>query len=177
MEINEIQIWQLWSTASIAMALRAIASILLFWLTLRIANNIRTSGEENLIAKLLTTALGGFVIFGLHFWQTSTANIYRYTANSLSSLKDSGTEITAAAAGFVETYGGAGAASPGPLIIVFDVLLLGNYSGGSLGTQKDQLIISKHYEKWRRVNRRHFFGQKFGFDLFLNGAQGSAAPI
>ena len=124
MEINEIQIWQLWSTASIAMALRAIASILLFWLTLRIANNIRTSGGENLIAKLLTTALGGFVIFGLHFWQTTTANIYRYTANSLSSLKDSGTEITAAAAGFVETYGGAGAASPGPLIIVFDVLLL-----------------------------------------------------
>ena len=76
MEIHEIQIWQLWSTASIAMALRAIASILLFWLTLRIANNIRTSGEENLIAKLLTTALGGFVIFGLHFWQTTTANIF-----------------------------------------------------------------------------------------------------
>ncbi|MGB1108680.1 MAG: hypothetical protein ACPG2A_08450, partial [Parvibaculales bacterium] len=92
MEINEIQIWQLWSTASIAMALRAIGSILLFWLTLRIANNIRTSGEENLIGKILTTALGGFVIFGLHFWQTSTANIYRYTANSLSSLKENGTE-------------------------------------------------------------------------------------
>lgn len=75
MEINEIQIWQLWSTASMAMALLAIASILLFWLTLRIANNIRTSGDENLVGKILTSALGGFVIFGLHFWQTSAANI------------------------------------------------------------------------------------------------------
>ena len=81
MEINEIQIWQLWSTASIAMALRAIASILLFWLTLRIANNtVHRVREPD--CEALNNGAGGFVIFGLHFWQTSTANIYRYTANS-----------------------------------------------------------------------------------------------
>jgi hypothetical protein len=112
--LTEYQVWSMFGTISISFALRSIASIIAIWLALRIANNIRASEEDNMIAKVLGTVFGVLVVYGAFYWQMAA----------------NGATLSAGATQFVANFSTASASgATGILLIVFDLTILGMILG------------------------------------------------
>ena len=130
--MEEFQIWSIYQSARIGNGLALIASVLVVWLSLRTAIQTRSpvSGEQpNMIAKVLSTAfclLNVFFVYGI--WTFASYN-HPVTANALSELRASGTELTTVGNGFIEFVGTtepSGIAAPAYLFLaVITVMMMG----------------------------------------------------
>ncbi|MDC3401429.1 hypothetical protein OA101_00020 [Alphaproteobacteria bacterium] len=124
-QLTEFQVWSMFGPMSIAFALRSIGTILLVWLALRIATNIRESGENNIVAKILGTAFGGITVAFAYYWQTAYISYRANIANGLVDMQSNGVEISAGATQFVTNFAsGTMVTTPAPIIIAFDLIVL-----------------------------------------------------
>lgn len=124
-QISEYQTLTMFGTYSIAFALRSIGSVLMVWLALRIANNLRMSEEQNPVAKVLGTGFGVLVVMFIYYWQTAYTNLRANVANGLNDLAASGTELSAGSQQFVANFASAEpVTSPIGLVILFDLIIL-----------------------------------------------------
>lgn len=110
-------------TLSIAFALRAIGSILAIWLALRIANNIRTSEENNLVAKILGTGFGVLVVYGSYYWSAAYANVRANTASNFNEMSANGVELTAGTQEFATRFA-SGDPIQSALVILFHLIVV-----------------------------------------------------
>ena len=128
--LTEYQVWSMFGTISISFALRSIASIIAIWLALRIANNIRASEEDNMIAKVLGTVFGVLVVYGAFYWQMAYLGYRENVANGLNEMAANGATLSAGATQFVANFSTASASgATGILLIVFDLTILGMILG------------------------------------------------
>lgn len=124
-QMMEMQGLSVFGTFSIAFALRAIGSILAIWLALRIANNIRSSDEDNIVAKILGTGFGVLVVMGAYYWQAAYFNLRANAANNFKAMSDNGVELSAGTQQFVARFASADpVTAPGLVIIAFDLIVL-----------------------------------------------------
>ncbi|MDA9230629.1 hypothetical protein N9P30_02230 [Alphaproteobacteria bacterium] len=124
-QLSEFQLWSMFGTMSIAFALRAIGVILLIWLALRIAANIRASDEVNVFMKLLGTGFGVISVASAFYWQTAYAMYRANTANYLVELQAGGTQVSPGGTGFANSFATTDpVTSPAAIIIAFDVIVL-----------------------------------------------------
>ena len=124
-QMMEMQGLSVFGTFSIAFALRSIGSILAIWLALRIANNIRNSDEENIVAKVLGTGFGVLTVMFAYYWQTAYWSLRANTANNFKAMGDNGAELSAGVQQFVNNFASADAVSaPGAIVIAFDLIVL-----------------------------------------------------
>ena len=121
--MDELQIWTLFSSNRIGSALIGIGIILAIWLSLRIAKATRESDEANLFTKAVSSLFG--LITLAYAWQQYTigGNIRVAAAQSLSNLKESGTELSQVAEGFISNVGTDFSSTPSPLGIAFIVVI------------------------------------------------------
>ena len=108
-QMMELQGLSVFGTFSIAFALRSIGSILAIWLALRIANNIRNSDEENIVAKVLGTGFGVLTVMFAYYWQTAYGSLRANTANNFKAMGDNGAELSAGVQQFVNNFASADA--------------------------------------------------------------------
>jgi len=124
-QLSEYQTLTMFGTYSIAFALRSIGAILGIWLALRMANNIRMSEEDNIVAKILGTGFGVLIVMGAYYWQTAYFSLRANVANGLNDLAASGTELSAGSQQFVANFAtGNAVTSPGAPVILFDLIVL-----------------------------------------------------
>ena len=124
-QMMELQGLSVFGTLSIAFALRSIGSILLIWLALRIANNIRNSEEDNMVAKVLGTGFGILVVAGAYYWQAAYFGLRANTANNFKQLSENGMELSAGVQQFVANFASVDpVTAPGPGLILFDLIIL-----------------------------------------------------
>ena len=122
--MEEITLWNLLASGRIGNALGVIALILFGWLALRYANAVRESGDATMAHKVLGSIFvlsGGFAGYN---WSIESQNWYIGTANALSSLKASGTEISSGAEGFIAQYGTDYATSADPVALIFWIVVI-----------------------------------------------------
>ncbi|MCH1569325.1 MAG: hypothetical protein L7U47_07920 [Alphaproteobacteria bacterium] len=124
-QMTEMQALTMFGTYSIAFALRSIGSLLMIWLALRIASNIRMSEEDNMPGKVLGTAFGGLTVMFAYYWQTAYWGLRANVANGLNDLSSSGAELSAGSQQFVANFASADPVTgPGAIVIVFDLVVL-----------------------------------------------------
>ena len=124
-QMMELQGLSVFGTLSIAFALRSIGSILLIWLALRIANNIRNSEEDNMVAKVLGTGFGLLVVAGAYYWQAAYFGLRANTANNFKQLSENGMELSAGVQQFIANFASVDpVTAPGPGLILFDLIIL-----------------------------------------------------
>ena len=124
-QMMEMQGLSIFGTLSIAFALRSIGSILAIWLALRIANNIRTSDEENIVAKVLGTGFGVLVVMGAYYWQTAYFGLRANAANNFNEMSANGVELSAGTQQFAARFASADpVTAPGVFLILFDLIVL-----------------------------------------------------
>ena len=129
--MDELQLWNLWSSNRIGSGLINIGIVLAIWLSIRIAAATRASDEANLLTKLISTAFGLTILSFAWEQYTIVANLWISTANGLSNLKEAGTEITSTADGFIAYVGTTDPATmPIPIgiafIVISGLIILGN---------------------------------------------------
>ena len=118
--MEELEIWQLWSSNQIGSGLAGIGVLLSIWLAMRIAVATRNSEETNLFGQILSSAFGVIVLVNAWMVYNVVANLWIATANALSELKTSGVEISGGAEGYIEYVGTTEAVTtPTPLGIAF----------------------------------------------------------
>jgi len=94
-------------------------------LALRIANNIRTSDEENIVAKVLGTGFGVLTVMFAYYWQTAYWGLRANTANNFKAMGDNGAELSAGVQQFANNFASADPVSaPGAIVIAFDLIVL-----------------------------------------------------
>ena len=120
--MDELQVWTLFSSNRIGSALMGIGIILSIWLSLRIAAATRASDETNIISKILSTVFGLVVLAYAWSQYTIGGNIRVAAAQSLSSLKENGVELSAVAEGYIANVGTDFSSTPSHLGIVFLVV-------------------------------------------------------
>ena len=124
-QMMEMQGLTIFGTFSIAFALRSIGSILAIWLALRIANNIRTSDEENIVAKVLGTGFGVLVVMGAYYWQTAYFSLRANAANNFNEMSANGVELSAGTQQFAARFASADpVTAPGAFLVLFDLIIL-----------------------------------------------------
>ena len=124
-QMSEYQSLTMFGTYSIAFALRSIGALLGIWLALRIANNIRTSDEDNMIAKILGTGFGVLTVMFAYYWQSAYFSLRGNVANGLNDLAASGTELSAGSQQFVANFAtGNAVTSPNAPVILFNLIVL-----------------------------------------------------
>lgn len=123
--LTEFQVWSMFSSFSIAFALRAIGSTIAIWLALRIASNIRASEEDNMIAKVLGSVFGVLVVYAAFYWQMAYLGYRENIANGLSEMAANGATLSAGAMEFVANFSTASASgTTNILLIIFDLTIL-----------------------------------------------------
>ena len=124
-QLSEFQLWSMFGPMSIAFALRAIGVILLIWLSLRIAANIRASDEANVVMKLLGTGFGVISVASAFYWQTAYTMYRANTANYLVELQAGGTQVSPGGTAFAGSFATTDpVTSPAAILIAFDVIVL-----------------------------------------------------
>lgn len=124
-QLTEYQVWTMFGSMSIAFALRSIGIVLMVWLALRIAANIRASEDSNIIAKLLGTGFGGITVMFAYYWQTAYFSYRANIANGLVDMQTNGVELSPGATQFVSNFASStSVSSPAPVIIVFDLIVI-----------------------------------------------------
>ena len=110
----ESEIWLSLHTARIANATFFISTMVSIWIAARFASVARENDAPVLMKAIISVfALSGFA-FG---WMviTRALNSWVVQASALSSLEESGTELSPLAGQFVEMYGGEFLTNPGPI--------------------------------------------------------------
>ena len=123
--MDEYQIWTLWSSNRIGSGLGFIGTVLLLWLAIRVAAATRASDETNLFGKLVSTAFGVMSI-GASWNVWSTINSTRtVAAANLNALE----EKSQTAMAYIEAFGtnvSGMPSTPGMIFLaVFAILILG----------------------------------------------------
>ena len=136
-QIMEIQGLSVFGTFSIAFALRSIGSIIAIWLALRIANNIRTSEEDNIVAKILGSGFGVLTVMFVAYWQTAYWSLRANTANNFKEMGES-MELSAGVQQFVNSFASAEpVTAPGMIVIIFDLIVLARLFWQPSGCRKN----------------------------------------
>ena len=108
----EMEIWNVWATNRISGAIGGLSTIIAIWVAARFASVARENDAPVLMKAIISVfALSGFA-FG---WMviTRALNSWVVQASALSSLEESGTELSPLASQFVEMYGGEFMTNPG----------------------------------------------------------------
>lgn len=118
--MTEFQIWSLFTSGKIGIALTMIASILGIWLAMRIAVATRNSEETNIVAKIISSVFGLSVLAMAWRIGVEGATFYQNIANGLNRIGESGVALSPSATGFIEFVGLAEpSGQPGPIWMVF----------------------------------------------------------
>ncbi len=121
--MDELQLWNLWSSNRIGSGLVSIGIILAIWLSIRIAAATRASDEANLLTKIISSAFGLTVLSFAWEQYTIAGNLWIANARGLSNLKEAGNEISSTADGFIAYVGTVDpVTTPAPLGIAFLVI-------------------------------------------------------
>ena len=123
--MEEYQIWTLWRSNRIGSGLGFIGTVLLWWLAIRVAASTRASEEDNLFAKLVSTAFGILSIGATwNIWSTIAATRVVAAAN-LNALE----EKSQMAMAYVEMTGTTVTGTPSTpgmiLLAVIAIMILG----------------------------------------------------
>ena len=110
----ELEMWNIFQTSRGANATMILCVTIGIWIAARFASVARENDAPVLMKAIISVfALSGFA-FG---WMviTRALNSWVVQASALSSLEESGTELSPLAGQFVEMYGGEFLTNPGPI--------------------------------------------------------------
>ena len=113
-KIMELEMWNIFQTSRGANATMILSVTIGIWIAARFASVARENDAPVLMKAIISVfALSGFA-FG---WMviTRALNSWVVQASALSSLEESGTELSRLASQFVEMYGGEFLTNPGPI--------------------------------------------------------------
>jgi hypothetical protein len=99
----ESEIWSTFATLRISSAINGLVGIFAIWLASRWATVAMDKGA-NMLAKVILSVFGLSVIAVNSFFLMTAQTIFINTSKAFAMLRDSGTEISPAAASFVATY-------------------------------------------------------------------------
>ena len=117
----ESEIWSTFATLRISSAINGVAGLFAIWLASRWANVAMEKGA-NVVAKVILSVFGLCVIAMNTLFLMTAQTIFINTSKAFAMVRDSGTEISPAAANFVATYN-----ADGPALMntpVFSLMLL-----------------------------------------------------
>lgn len=99
----EMEIWSIFSSLRISSAINGLTGMFTIWLAARFASVMMDKGP-NMLAKVIVSVFGVCVIFMNVMFLMMAQSVFINTSKAFTALRDSGTEISAGAARFIENY-------------------------------------------------------------------------